>query len=173
MLWNAVNEFITREWEVKTNWRWSWKQNKKKKLKWDLELFVCQCGLVESACTWDGTGCEFDSCQCRKNIISHVHGAYDYSGLWGSLGTYGLIEKLCLKNKHKCGVWPNQRKKTKELLPFGLESVWLLKVSSHMSSSSSLKMEIINLAIYLQQQAIEICNWWDILWTWIHRYCSY
>ena len=27
--------------------------------------FVRHCGLVESAQTWDGTGCEFDSWQCR------------------------------------------------------------------------------------------------------------
>ena len=46
--------------------------------------------------TWDGTGCEFDSWQCRISIISHVHRAYDYSSPFGvSLGTYGLIQKLC------------------------------------------------------------------------------
>ena len=63
---------------------------------------VRHCGLVESARTWDGTGCEFDSWQCRIYIISHVHRAYDYSKLGsfrGSLSTYGLIQKLCRKNE--------------------------------------------------------------------------
>ena len=33
--------------------------------------------------------------------ISHVHRAYDYLGPSGSLGTYGLTQKLCLKKKKK------------------------------------------------------------------------
>ena len=43
------------------------------------ELNVRHCGLVVSAPAWDGTGCEFDSWQCRI-YISHVHWAYDYLG---------------------------------------------------------------------------------------------
>ena len=50
-------------------------------------LFIRHCGLVESVCTWDGTGCEFDSWQCRIYIISHVQRAYDYLGP-GSLAGY-------------------------------------------------------------------------------------
>ena len=56
------------------------------------------CGLVGSAPAWDGTGCEFDSWQCRICSLSlRVFGS-----LRGSLGTYGLTQKLCLKK----GVWP-------------------------------------------------------------------
>ena len=48
---------------------------------------------------------QFESWQYRINIISHVHGAYDYSGLFGvfrgnpgspgSPDKYGLIQELC------------------------------------------------------------------------------
>ena len=54
---------------------------------------------MESAHTWDGTGCEFDSWQCWIYIISHAQRAYDYLGSFGVLWVhiYGLIQKLCLK----------------------------------------------------------------------------
>ena len=67
------------------------------------------CCLVESAHTWDGTGCEFDSWQCRIYTISHVHWAYDYSAPFGVLWVYvprepqrdpsnpDLTPKLCWK----------------------------------------------------------------------------
>ena len=48
-------------------------------------IILCHCGLVESACTWDGTGCKFESWQCRIYIIFHVHRAYDYLGPVGVL----------------------------------------------------------------------------------------
>ena len=56
------------------------------------------CGLVESARTWDGTGCEFDSWQCRIYIISHVHQAYDYLGPFGILWVHMAWHKNCDKN---------------------------------------------------------------------------
>ena len=31
---------------------------------------VRHCGLVESARTWDGSGCEFDSWQCQQYLCS-------------------------------------------------------------------------------------------------------
>ena len=62
--------------------------------------FIRHCGLVESARTWDGRGCVFDSWHCRIYIISHVHRAIRLLGsLWGSLGKYGLIQKLCWNAK--------------------------------------------------------------------------
>ena len=51
---------------------------------------------MESARTWDGQ--VVSSSPSSVEYISHVHRAYDYSGPFGvSLGTYGLIQKLCLK----------------------------------------------------------------------------
>ena len=52
------------------------------------------CGLEESARAYDGTGCEFESWQCRINIPC----SWSLLGsFWGSLGTHGLIQKLYLK----------------------------------------------------------------------------
>ena len=42
-------------------------------------------GLVGSAPAWDGTGCEFDSWQCRIYIPCSLS-LYDYLGTFGSLG---------------------------------------------------------------------------------------
>ena len=53
-------------------------------------------GLVESARTFDRTGCEFESWQCRINITSHVHIVWISQVRWVLLGTYGLIQKRCL-----------------------------------------------------------------------------
>ena len=61
-------------------------------------LVVRHCGLVGSAPAWDGTGCEFDSWQCRIYIPCSL--SLRLLGfLRDSLGTYGLTQKLCLK-KH-------------------------------------------------------------------------
>ena len=49
-----------------------------------------------SARTWDGTGCKFDSWQCRIHIISHLHRTYDYSDPFGYIP--GLIH-YCVKNR--------------------------------------------------------------------------
>ena len=55
---------------------------------------VRHCGLLVSAPAWNGTGCEFDSWQCRIYIPCsqnlRLHGS-----LRGSLGTYGFTQKLC------------------------------------------------------------------------------
>ena len=63
---------------------------------------VRQCGLVESAPTWNGTGCEFDSWQCRIYIPCSLSLRL-LGSLQGSLGTYGLTQKLCLKKWEKIG----------------------------------------------------------------------
>ena len=55
---------------------------------------VRHCGLVGSAPAWDGTGCEFDSWQCRINIPCSLSLRL-LGSLRGSLGTYGLTQKLC------------------------------------------------------------------------------
>ena len=55
------------------------------------------CGLVVSAPARDGTGCEFDSWQCRIYIPCSLSLRL-LGSLRGSLGTYGLTQKLCLKN---------------------------------------------------------------------------
>ena len=51
---------------------------------------------MRSAPAWDGTGCEFDSWQCRiyvlRSLSLRLLGSFR-----GSLGTYGLTQKLCLK----------------------------------------------------------------------------
>ena len=52
------------------------------------------CGLVVSAPAWDGTGCEFDSWQCRIYIPCSLSLRL-LGSLRGSLGTYGLTQKLC------------------------------------------------------------------------------
>ena len=59
----------------------------------------CHCGLVKSARTWDGTGCEFDSWQCRIYIRSHVHRAYNCSGPFGVSGYIGLDTKIVSKKR--------------------------------------------------------------------------
>ena len=62
--------------------------------------FVRHCGLVGSASAWDGTGCEFDSWQCRIYFPCSL--SLRLLGfLRGSLGTYGLTQKLCLKKTDK------------------------------------------------------------------------
>ena len=52
---------------------------------WTLNHSVHHCGLLESARTWEETGCEFDSWQCWIYTISHVHRAYDYLSPFGVL----------------------------------------------------------------------------------------
>ena len=61
---------------------------------------VRHCGLVGSAPAWDGTGCEFDSWQCRTYIPCSLSLGL-LGSLRGSLGTYGLTQKLCLKKEEK------------------------------------------------------------------------
>ena len=83
--------------------------------KIDFEIWFCfcfflfwfslirHCGLVGSACTWDGTSCEFNSWQCQTYSY-HIPCSQSLrllGFLWGSLGTYGLTQKLCLKQKTK------------------------------------------------------------------------
>ena len=56
------------------------------------------CGLMGSVQTWDGTGCEFDSWQCRIYIISHVH--IEPSITWVPTGFSGYLRldtKNCVK----------------------------------------------------------------------------
>ena len=55
---------------------------------------VRHCGLVVSAPAWDGTGCEFDSWQCRIYIPCSLSLRL-LGSLRGSLGTYSLTQKLC------------------------------------------------------------------------------
>ena len=62
---------------------------------------VRHCDLVESVHTWDRTGCEFDSWQCRIYIISHVHRAHDYSGPFGVLWVHIAWYKNCVKKISK------------------------------------------------------------------------
>ena len=54
------------------------------------------CGLVVSAPACDGSGCEFDSWQCRIYILCSLTLRL-LGSLQGSLSTYGLTQKLCLK----------------------------------------------------------------------------
>ena len=61
---------------------------------------VRHCGLVVSAPAWDGTGCEFDSWQCRIYIPCSLNLRL-LGSLRGSLGTCGLTQKLCLKKLDK------------------------------------------------------------------------
>ena len=61
-----------------------------------LLLVVRHCGLGVSAPAWDGGGCEFDSCQCRI-YIPCLLSLQLFGSLRGSLGTYGLTQKLCWK----------------------------------------------------------------------------
>ena len=58
------------------------------------QLTVRHCGLVVSTPAWDGTGCEFDSWQCRIYIPCSLSLRL-LGSLRGSLGTYGLTQKLC------------------------------------------------------------------------------
>ena len=63
-------------------------------------IFIRHSGLVRSAPAWDGTGCEFDSWQCRICIIlyiSHVHWAYDYLGPFGVLWVHMAWHKNCVR----------------------------------------------------------------------------
>ena len=71
---------------------------------------VRHCGPVDSAPAWDGTGCEFDSWQCRIYISCSLSLRL-LGSLRGSPGTYGLTQKLCKKTKqnmkfHVCTVVP-------------------------------------------------------------------
>ena len=63
-----------------------------------MEASFRHCGPVGSAPAWDGTGCEFDSWQCRICIPCSLR----LRLLWsfrGSLGTYGLTQKLMFERK--------------------------------------------------------------------------
>ena len=60
-------------------------------------LYFRHCGLVVSALAWDGTGCEFDSWQCRVGYISHVHRAYNYLSPFGVLWVHMAWHKNCVK----------------------------------------------------------------------------
>ena len=62
--------------------------------RYQLIPYNCHCGLVVSAPAWDGTGCEFDSWQCRIYIPCSLSLRL-LGSLRGSLGTYGLTQKLC------------------------------------------------------------------------------
>ena len=57
-------------------------------------ITVRYCGLVVSVPAWNGTGCEFDSWQCRIYIPCSLSLRL-LGSLRGSLGTYGLTQKLC------------------------------------------------------------------------------
>ena len=65
----------------------------------------CHCGLEESVHACYRTGCKFKSWQCRINI-SHVRTVClrSLGFLRGSLGTYGLIQKLLFLKYGKCNV---------------------------------------------------------------------
>ena len=62
------------------------------------------CGLVGSAPALDGTGCEFDFWQFRIYIPCSLSLRL-LGSLQGSLDTYGLTQKLCLKKKRQRGRW--------------------------------------------------------------------
>ena len=69
------------------------------------------CGLV----AWFRTGCEFDSWQCRIYIPCSLSLRL-LGSLRGSLGTYGLTQKLCFLKKNlkkdrqvRHGDWSHQR----------------------------------------------------------------
>ena len=49
-------------------------------IHWHVEELFRHYDLVESARTWAGSGCEFDSWECMIYIISHVQRTYDYLG---------------------------------------------------------------------------------------------
>ena len=85
--------------------------NKRKRIE------VRHCGLVGSAPAWDGTGCEFDSWQCRIYIPCSLSLRL-LGSLRGSLDTYGLTQKLCLKKV----VYRNSSN-VKAVKPRGLASV--------------------------------------------------
>ena len=53
-------------------------------------------GLVVSAPAWDGTGCKFDSRQCRIYIPCSLS-LYDYLGLFGVLWIHMAWHKNCVK----------------------------------------------------------------------------
>ena len=76
---------------------------------WFLSSFISKlnrcCGLVVSAIAQDGTGCEFDSWQCRIYIPCSLSLRL-LGSLRGSLGTYGLTQKLCWKKKKKTDLFP-------------------------------------------------------------------
>ena len=65
-----------------------------------IESDIRHCGLVVSAPAWDGTGCELDSWQCRIYIPCSLSLRL-LGSLRGSLGTYGLTQKLCLKKSRE------------------------------------------------------------------------
>ena len=66
-------------------------------MMYDSMIWVCHCGLVGSARTWDRTGCESDSWQCWIYIISHVHRAYVYLGPFRVLWIHLAWHKNCVK----------------------------------------------------------------------------
>ena len=68
--------------------------------------FTSHCGLVVSAPAWDGTGCEFDSWQCRIYIPCSLSLRL-LGSLRGSLGTYGLTTKIVFKKTTKKQVHNN------------------------------------------------------------------
>ena len=64
-------------------------------------VVVRHCGLLGSAPAWDGTGCEFDSWQCRIYIPCALS-LYDYLGPCGVLWVHIAWHNNCVKKvKHK------------------------------------------------------------------------
>ena len=62
-------------------------------ITWPFITRIRHSGLVGSAPAWDGTGCEFDSWQCRIYIPCSLSLRL-LGSLRGSLGTYGLTQKF-------------------------------------------------------------------------------
>ena len=67
-----------------------------------IEGHVRHCGLLVSTPAWDGTGCEFDSWQCRIYIPCSLSLRL-LGSLRGSPGTYGLTQKIVFKKKSFLG----------------------------------------------------------------------
>ena len=65
---------------------------------------VWHCGLVGSACTWDGKGCEFDSWQCQIYIPCSLSLRL-LGSFRGSLGTYLWLATKILLKKVTYMVW--------------------------------------------------------------------
>ena len=60
--------------------------------------------IVASSPAWDGTGCELDSWQCRRYITCTLSLRL-LGSFRGFLDTYGLTQKLCLKNIYTQHIW--------------------------------------------------------------------
>ena len=109
-----------------------------------------------SAPDWDGTGCDFDFWQCRIYIPCSQRLRL-LGSLQGSLGTYGLTQKLWKKKRlniarrHSRKIWQSNQTKLHET-----DYVALCSVSCYLVS---INCQICSNIIFLERRLLFAVGW--------------